>query len=347
MIDEAGCPKVLAVSPHPTAAHVASRQPGYFVLSFDTELAWGYFDKEEMRRELFSPDGSRERAAIRKLLALCDEFQVPATWAIVGHLAMSHDRCGEDCPVHSWRGRYSSYDEIRGGRHPLWYGRDVVETLVAAEDRHEIAFHGFSHRPFDEASMGRHEADTEIRLWLSAFADLGPTPRSVVFPRNVVGHLDVLQDHGFVAYRSVCPEPYGSGVMRLAAKYADQLLGFTVPPAHVIAPGYSPAMVDVPASVEMFGFNRQLERRLDTNGLHRLRMRRVVRAVRRAGRTGGTVHLWAHPWEFRDDKDFDKLRFVLEVVAAERDAGRLETMTMAQRAELALAEAEHPLSHPA
>src|SRR5690606_35664866 len=45
MIDEAGCPKVLAVSPHPTAAHVARRQPGYFVLSFDTELAWGYFDK--------------------------------------------------------------------------------------------------------------------------------------------------------------------------------------------------------------------------------------------------------------------------------------------------------------
>lgn len=312
---------------------------GYFVLSLDTELAWGYFDKARARRELFSKDGSTERQAVTRLLALCDEHEVSATWAMVGHLAVPHSRCSEACPVNSWCGRLSSYEEIRSEPHPLWYGPDIADKLVASAGRHELAFHGFSHEVFDEAIMSRERARNEISLWRDAFSYSGVELRSVVFPRNIVGHLDVFAEEGFTAFRSVKPERYGQGRSRLLRKYADHLFGLTLPPVHLDLTVGPRRLVDVAASVEMFGFNRAVERRLDDMGWQTLRMRRIARAVRHAGRVGGTVHLWAHPWEFRTAQDFEKLRYVLDVVARERDAGRIHSVTMAQRAEVALGDA--------
>jgi hypothetical protein len=68
-------------------------------------------------------------------------------------------------------------------------------------------------------------------------------------------------------------------------------------------------------------------------GLEHLRMRRILRAVRRAGREGKILHLWAHPWEFRTEKDFSKLSKTLDAVAEEVRRGRMVSMGMTELAD--------------
>ena len=60
-----------------------------FALTFDTELIWGSFDHltaAEFERRY--PD---VRGIVKALLALLEAYNVPATWAVVGHLYL--DRC--------------------------------------------------------------------------------------------------------------------------------------------------------------------------------------------------------------------------------------------------------------
>ena len=108
-----------------------SNKTGYFLFSLDTELAWGYFDLDRLRLEKYSPDGSRERKAISRLLDLLDEFDIAATWAVVGHLF--YDKCEkcDICPVLEWQGKHRSFEEIYETNAPLWYGADLLEMLLA------------------------------------------------------------------------------------------------------------------------------------------------------------------------------------------------------------------------
>ena len=72
-------------------------QTGYFLLSLDTELAWGHHDN--FRPEMFSADGGRERQAIELILEALDEFNIKATWAVVGHLFYGQCEECRTCPV--------------------------------------------------------------------------------------------------------------------------------------------------------------------------------------------------------------------------------------------------------
>ncbi len=125
-------------------------ETGYFLFSLDTELATGRFDHDKDRKKRFSRDGSRERRSINRLIDLFEEYSIAGTWAIVGHLF--YDRCEycEICPAMDWKGKYSSFDEVYGTDNPMWYGLISLNCSLADRPRQEIAFHGFSHKIFDE-----------------------------------------------------------------------------------------------------------------------------------------------------------------------------------------------------
>ena len=136
---------------------------GNFLFSLDTELAWGWFD--DYRPGRYSQDGVRERQIIARLLEILDEFQITATWALVGHLFYA--KCEECtvCPVRAWQGKYTSYDQVYRTADRLWYADDLVQLLLTRGARHEIGCHGYTHRIFDEASLSAEEARIEIEEW--------------------------------------------------------------------------------------------------------------------------------------------------------------------------------------
>jgi hypothetical protein len=309
---------------------------GYFVFSLDTELAWGHFDLDETRAKLFSPDGGRERQAIRRLLDLCDEYRITGTWALVGHLFYE---CCEDCalcPVKEWEGKYRSFDEAYRTANKLWYGADIVE-MVQARGRHEIAFHGYTHAVFDETAMTREAARVEIEEWQRVARRAGIDAGAVVFPRDWVGYLDLLQEAGFTCYRS---EEHVPPLLRVRHFYVgpllkavDHLLAISTPPIYEVDGAYD-SMVNIRASQHLFGFNQVLERTLDRLNLHRLRLRRIARGIHKAADHKKMIHIWAHPWEFRTEHDFDKLRYVFGHVADEVRQGRMQSVGMAELARI-------------
>src|SRR5580765_3176526 len=91
--------------------HLIKLERGVFIISIDFELIWGTLD-------LFGPDKFRRACeterndVIDQLLALFVEFEIPATWCVLGHLFL--DRCGSTDgrkhpeivrPSHAWHPR--------------------------------------------------------------------------------------------------------------------------------------------------------------------------------------------------------------------------------------------------
>ena len=231
----------------------AKNKTGYFLFSLDTELAWGYFDLDRSRREKFSPDGSRERTAIARLIELLDEFDIAATWAVVGHLFYEKCEKCEVCPVLVWQGKFRSFELIYGTAATLWYGADIIERLLASGSMHEIAFHGYTHRVFDEHEMSQQEARTEILEWLRAASRNNISPHAVIFPRNRIGHLDVFKEAGYVCYRGneLLPKDYAIPLIGKALNRIDLLLQMRTPQVYEAKVEPS-GLVNLPASAGSF-----------------------------------------------------------------------------------------------
>ncbi len=319
-------------------------QIGYFVFSLDTELATGYFDKDEARARTFSPDGSRERWAIKCLLDILEEFNLTATWAVVGHLFYKECEECEICPILDWRGKYKSFEEVYHTNHPLWYGGDIIETILSRIGTHEIGFHGYTHALFGESIMSKEKAQVEINEWLRVAGRYGIVPRTVIFPRDLAGHLDLFEKAGFTNYRSEAHYPliirnryFGKYV-----KTMDHILSISTPPVYSLDQVEQKGLVNFRESQHLFAFNRKVELLLDSHNLQNLRVRRIVKGIKKAAREKKIFHLWAHPWEFRTEKDFLKLRYIFNYVVKEVKAGGMQSIGMAELAKIIWEKSDTP-----
>ena len=155
---------------------------GSAIFSVEVELGWGYHDLQRPSKyAALSENREAETEALKHLLTLCDRFEIPITFDVVGHLFL------DDCPgIH--RGEYPAgwFDADPGTNvdsDPLFYAPDLVEMIEAAEVDHEICTHTFSHALGEEFSTAQLDADlTEAqRLHRNRFGE--PT-ESIVPPRH-------------------------------------------------------------------------------------------------------------------------------------------------------------------
>jgi peptidoglycan/xylan/chitin deacetylase (PgdA/CDA1 family) len=77
----------------------------------------------------------------------------------------------------------------------------ILEDLLKSSIEHDIGAHGYSHREFTNLSY--FEAENELKLISKGMKKFGVIPRSFVFPRGGVSHLDLLERYGYECYRSV------------------------------------------------------------------------------------------------------------------------------------------------
>jgi len=312
-----------------------NERQGAFMLSFDLELIWGTLD-------LYGPEAFRERCeterrvVIDRLLAMLEEFKVPATWFVVGHLFL--DRCDGSNglkhpeivrPAHAWsQGDWFRHDP--GGREetaPTFLARSVIAKIRNCRVPQEIGCHSFSHVIFGDAGCSRETALSEVAACMRAARGIGLEPRAFAFPRNSVGHLDVLTEHGFTSFRGPEPRWYTSRwcptFVRRAAHVVD-VLAATEPP--VVAPERTPdGLWNIPGSMiflPMHGVRRHIP--------VSMRVRRARKGLAAAVRRGRIFHLWLHPTNLVDSMEplFAGLREVLAEAAGLRDRGMLSITPM-------------------
>lgn len=308
------------------------RKTGYFLFSLDTELGTGYFDEDAARHRLFSTDGREERKRIARVLALCERFDIHATWAVVGHLFFHQCEFCNVCPISHWKHKFDSYEEAYGTAHPLWYGDDVVRLIQQSIVRQEVAFHGHTHEPFD--SLSDSAAQHEITEWKRLAQRFGIDAVSIVFPRDRVGHLALLAQNGFTNYRADVVEPLliRNRYFGRYVKTLDHIIGFSTAPTYPLVENVDDGLLRLSASQHLFGFNHGVDAFFGKVNLSTLRLRRITRGIKRAAERQHMFHLWAHPWEFRTTDDLAKLEHIFQTVRTLSHKGKMQSVSMAEMA---------------
>jgi peptidoglycan/xylan/chitin deacetylase (PgdA/CDA1 family) len=308
-------------------------QRGTMVVSLDLELCWGRFDKVPV--PMLEADASEERIQIRRLLALLDRYEIPATWAIVGHLMLAG--CSRHAgaahtdvmprPDYSWFPKdWYVHDPCTSAiQSPGWYAPDILEWIRATRVRHEIASHSFAHIYYGDPECSATAARADLTAAVVAASQHDVPLRSFVFPRNQVGHLDVLRAQGIRAYRGADPTRFRrtKGALYKTLSFLDQLLG--LPPKAVRAEEVMPGLWNIP------GNHFYMAR----NGLRKMipmasRVWKGKQGIRQAIQTGGVYHLWFHPFNLNADADamLSGLEQLFAYARRLREQGVLDIFTM-------------------
>jgi len=326
-------------------------EQGVFTLSLDFELIWGTQDLqgvEDFRRRC----KIEREVIIERLLELLREFEISATWCVVGHLFL--DRCYQENggkhpdivrPHHAWRRNDWFADDPNGTEvdAPLFLGRSLVERIIKCPVTQEIGSHSFSHVIFGDPGCSVETARSEIEACRRVSEEIGVTLRSFAFPRNQVGHLDLLAEHGFRSFRGPEPRWYDQpgfpDVLRRMGHLWD-VVTISAPPV-VMPRRTDEGLLDIPGSMVY----------LPMHGVRRLipvswRVRRALKGLEAAVSKRRVFHLWAHPTSLADEPEamFEGLRQIFRHVKSLRDQGTLRVATMG---DLAAASASRPTQQSA
>jgi peptidoglycan/xylan/chitin deacetylase (PgdA/CDA1 family) len=305
---------------------------GTITLSIDAELGWGWHD-------LPSPPTDRIEAARGgwiHLAALCEEYGIPATWAIVGHLLLEDcDGRHVDHPAGAdWFHREAT--EWRD-RPDLRFGGGLVDALLDTSVDHDIGCHSFSHLPFGAPETDRETARAELQSSLDAAADWDLSFDSFVFPRNMLGHRDLLYQYDIETYRGTRPSTRLSSrpVLGRAGKLVRGLAPGTAPP--LVEPTVDEyGLVDVPASLYLYGFQGPARTALEAIYEDPIVLK-ARRGVDAAAENGGVFHMWLHPNNLVSKRDVDRLRAIFSYVDEQRRLGNVDVATMSTVADRVLA----------
>ena len=164
----------------------SKKKPATFILTLDTEIAWGTFYWKGFNYYKYHFDNYRP--LVRRFAAQLDEYKISATWAFVGHLFLDHcDGVHADVlrPKYEWfNGEdWHKYDPGTNlETDPYWYGSDILELVKSMKTPQEIGTHTFSHvhmaDPACTPDIARSQVEKCIELGLEHDLNI----RSLVFP---------------------------------------------------------------------------------------------------------------------------------------------------------------------
>jgi peptidoglycan/xylan/chitin deacetylase (PgdA/CDA1 family) len=291
-----------------------------FIISLDTESVWGYVAYLPSKAvSLMENDDTKGRGCIDILLNLFKKHNIPATWAIVGHLFLDHCECEDGIPHRNmprFKEDWYSADPCTDiKRDPLYYGKDIVEKILSNRVEHEIGYHSFSHVVFSECS--REVAEAEVKEGIKSAKEFGITLKSFVFPENKIGHVEVLKEYGFKIYRGENLGRYDLNQSYLIRKFNGAIDKMIAPSAE---PKWMDGIWEIPSSM-MF-----CDPQIKFSVLPRAKI-----GLYRAIKSKKVFHIFLHPHDLltypslKDDLD----RF-LGIVTKKRDKGKIKVVTMGE-----------------
>ncbi len=303
---------------HPSVESAACDK-AVLVLSLDVELAWGVLNTDRNLLNFLRMHKDDSRNPTTFMLKALEKFDIPCTWAVVGHLFLSHcDR--ENGIPHREMPRFSedwySLDPCSDLRHePLFYGKDIVEMILSDPVEHEIGFHSFSHVIFSQCS--RDVARAEMGASKKIGKEFGIEFKSFVFPRNEVGHVDLLREAGFCIYRGAGNWRWNENQRLFTRKInalADRI--HTSP----TTPIYEEGIWGIPTCLHFWNAKSPLSS-----------LWQAKQGIKRAVKSKEIFSIYFHPWELLWSPSLKKsVEVLLSFVSRMRDRGRISVVTMGE-----------------
>jgi hypothetical protein len=307
-------------------------EKGKFTISIDHESALGYADYDLSDSDKKRIEG--EIFIVRRLISLFEQYNIPATWGVVGHLI---DRgCPWDAetphpeykrPVHEgeekdWFREHPPKNEYE---NPLWFDTENLISMVRSSPvGHDIGSHSYAHIMYDEEKTNIESIKADLK-------NIGRVHRvhdvpltSFIFPRNIGGYYRYLKLNGFTTYRGVSPKWYEDkkGWKKRLSHFIDYML----PTGRTSTPDIENfGLVNIPDSMLLIGRN-------GPRGLltPKIMVRKAKIGLKMAIRKKEVFHLWFHPSNFSYDTEdqFDIFEEILKEASRLRDEGKLEIQTM-------------------
>ncbi len=270
---------------------------GVFIISLDTELAWG---TQGNPRFLRAYRGTR--AVVDEMLKILAQYHLSATWAVVGQLFLEPTEPND-----------------------IWHAPDIVRRIMSCPVPQEIGCHSFSHRT-DRTSCDAACFDRELEQCRHLAYARNINLESFVYPRNRVTFSERLLSHGFRIFRGRDNVWYDRlpGMLRRVGHLLDAYLW---PYAPVSMPVRHGDMLAIPGN-QFFVHRTGWARFLPVS----FRTRKAFHGLQRAVRERKVFHLWTHPENIAADPQslLPGFRDVCARAARLRDDGVLDNMTMGQ-----------------
>ncbi len=317
----------------------AALDQGVFVLSLDLELAWG--TRRRQWADIVGPDLDGTRRAIDGLLELFHQYELSATWVVVGAMFIGGAK------RHRWLAD-SQYDDVPLGdcrSQPRWYAEDILEKIRSVDPPQDIGCHTLTHMFVQDTDQCRQQFDLELQRSVELFGELGlPAPKSFIYPKHFMAHFDLLSKHGIECYRG--PEAgwfehLPTKAMRAAGRFASARLRQT---PSVGLPLRSPDGLWVIPSSQFYPSFRSVGKWVSVAD----RVAKAIKGLDAAARCKGIYHLWTHPFNLglRTDELLQGLDQIFSHAASLRQQGLLENRSMAALASVLQDQAHFPTINP-
>jgi len=199
---------------------IPSPYQSVLLLSADFELAWAsrYTKSSQNPLQRSLQNAHQERKNFPELVALCEQYDIPVTWATVGHLFLeSCDRengrlAHEELPrlphFENYFWRYASKDWFEHDpctnihKDPEWYSPDLIRLILDSPVKHEIGCHTFSHIDCRDDVCPPELMRAELQACKQLADEWHIELKSFVHPGYTIGNLDTLAGEGFTNYRT-------------------------------------------------------------------------------------------------------------------------------------------------
>jgi peptidoglycan/xylan/chitin deacetylase (PgdA/CDA1 family) len=289
---------------------------GTVTQSVELELGWGMHDKAEY--DHLSQSRAAENRALHRLLDSADQYGIPITFDIVGHLL--EDSCsGEHAgpyPDDWWTEDPGTDIET----DPLFYAPDLVQEIKDRSVEHELTTHTYSHLLADEASS--EELARELSKVDDIHARFGlPSPTTIVMPRHQQPDYSVLTEFGIDVIRQPMSDyspDFSNSLSKLwwlltrdhptsDLRMNDGIVETTVTPhpslTSVTLPtgqsGCHPVFSAIPMRVRQ--------------SLHRRYLRKAINRAQNSH-----IHLWSHMFNMANNSQWTTIKSALSYLAKKK-----------------------------
>ncbi|WP_226021542.1 polysaccharide deacetylase family protein [Halomicrobium salinisoli] len=299
---------------------------GTVTLSMEVELGWGVHDIADDAH--LSDDGVAERAYLGRLLDRCDALNVPISFDVVGHLLESDCDGDHDGPhAGDWFDADPGTDAMAD---PLFYAPDAVEAIRDRPTDHEICTHTYSHVNCDDVSAAT--LDWELsRCQRLHRRRVGTETVSIVPPRHHPPPRAALLDADIEVVRLSRDTSDRGQLSRLKELVAGPHPTFEPRLVDGVVETYCTTYPSLTASTLPLGKQDPPAYFSSLPVAFRQRLQRAYlgRAVDAAVESDGHCHLWSHLYDVANEYQWPVIDGFLSELAARRDAGEVQVLTMA------------------
>ncbi len=277
---------------------------GSFTISLDFELYWGV--RDVLALDSYQENIKNVHFVIPKILSLFKEYNIHATWCIVGFLYFKNKaellkNLPEELPQYENK-NYSPYDYIQSDplEQTYHFAPGSIREILEMQNQ-EVGTHSFSHYFPLEKGQTLQQFKKDIEAAIATQNKTGRICRSIIFPRNQfnVEHLKIVKSLGVNYYRG--NQNYWVYKSMEFKKESTWLRFVRLLDAYINLSGHNTFTIkssdaDLPLNVPASRFLRPFMPKLKM--LEGLRYKRIVNSMSYAAQHKQNYHLWWHPHNF-------------------------------------------------